>query len=77
MSASSGAFGTSCPPWSSSATALIDTDMLKGNPAIKPTLIPVGRFGRTDEVASVVVMLARNGDITGQTININGGGYVI
>lgn len=58
------------------APALIETEMLKGNPAIKPTLIPVGRFGATDEVSSVVVMLASNGYITGQTINVNGGWYM-
>jgi 3-oxoacyl-[acyl-carrier protein] reductase len=58
------------------APALIETDMLKGNSAITPTLIPIGRFGQTDEVASVVVMLASNGYITGQTINVNGGWYM-
>ncbi|AFT86060.1 SDR family NAD(P)-dependent oxidoreductase [Paraburkholderia phenoliruptrix] len=58
------------------APALIETEMLKGNPAITPTLIPVGRFGHTGEVASVVVMLAANGYITGQTINVNGGWYM-
>ncbi|WP_213990418.1 SDR family oxidoreductase [Sodalis sp. dw_96] len=58
------------------APALIETEMLKGNPAIKPTLIPLGRFGQTDEVSSVVVMLAGNGYITGQTINVNGGWYM-
>lgn len=58
------------------APALIETEMLKGNPAIKPTLIPVGRFGQVDEVSSVVVMLASNGYITGQTINVNGGWYM-
>jgi 3-oxoacyl-[acyl-carrier protein] reductase len=58
------------------APALIETEMLKGNPAIKPTLIPLGRFGKTDEVADVAVMLASNGYITGQTINVNGGWYM-
>jgi 3-oxoacyl-[acyl-carrier protein] reductase len=58
------------------APALIETDMVKDNPAIKPALIPIGRFGHTDEVASVVVMLASNGYITGQTINVNGGWYM-
>ncbi|PWJ93779.1 MULTISPECIES: SDR family NAD(P)-dependent oxidoreductase [Mesorhizobium] len=58
------------------APALIETDMITNNPAIKPTLIPVGRFGQPDEVASVAVNLARNGYITGQTININGGWYM-
>ncbi|WP_176026180.1 SDR family NAD(P)-dependent oxidoreductase [Robbsia andropogonis] len=58
------------------APALIETDMIKNNPAIKPTLIPVGRFGVPDEVSSVALMLAGNGYITGQTININGGWYM-
>ncbi len=58
------------------APALIETEMLKGNPAIKPTLIPVGRFGQVDEVSSVAVMLAGNGYITGQTVNVNGGWYM-
>jgi 3-oxoacyl-[acyl-carrier protein] reductase len=58
------------------APALIETDMIKGNPAIKPALIPIGRFGTVDEVSSVAVMLAGNGYITGQTINVNGGWYM-
>ena len=36
----------------------------------QPALIPLGRFGT---VGDVVVMLATNGYITGQTINVNGG----
>jgi len=56
--------------------ALIETDMVRNNPAATPTLIPVGRFGRTDEVAAVAVLLASNGYITGQTINVNGGWYM-
>ena len=55
------------------APALIDTDMIRGNEAIKPGLIPIGRFGTVDEVASIAVLLASNGYITGQTINVNGG----
>lgn len=58
------------------APALIDTEMISGNPKIRPDLIPVRRFGTVDEVADVVVMLARNGYITGQTINVNGGWYM-
>ena len=58
------------------APALIETDMIKDNPAIKPTLIPIGRFGTVDEVSSIAVMLAGNGYITGQTINVNGGWYM-
>lgn len=58
------------------APALIETDMIKDNPNIKPTLIPIGRFGQPDEVASVVLLLATNGYITGQTFNVNGGWYM-
>lgn len=56
------------------APALIETDMVKELGATTAP-IPVGRFGKVEEVASVVVMLAKNGYITGQTININGGWY--
>jgi 3-oxoacyl-[acyl-carrier protein] reductase len=56
--------------------ALIDTDMVRANSAASPDLIPVGRFGSVDEVASLVVALAANGYVTGQTIGINGGRYV-
>jgi 3-oxoacyl-[acyl-carrier protein] reductase len=58
------------------APALIDTEMMRDNPRATPALIPVGRFGTVDEVAEVVVMLATNGYITGQTINVNGGWYM-
>jgi 3-oxoacyl-[acyl-carrier protein] reductase len=58
------------------APALIETDMIRGNPNIRPDLLPVGRFGQADEVAETVVLLARNGYMTGQTVNINGGWYM-
>jgi 3-oxoacyl-[acyl-carrier protein] reductase len=58
------------------APALIETDMVTANLRAKPDLIPVGRFGAVREVAEVVVMLATNGYITGQTINVNGGWYM-
>ena len=58
------------------APALIDTDMVRGNPAARPDLIPVKRFGLPDEVAAVAVLLASNGYITGQTISVNGGWYM-
>jgi 3-oxoacyl-[acyl-carrier protein] reductase len=58
------------------APALIDTEMVRLNPRATPNLIPVGRFGAAEEVASVVVMLAENAYITGQTINVNGGWYM-
>ncbi|MGA2620789.1 MAG: 3-oxoacyl-ACP reductase family protein [Thermoguttaceae bacterium] len=58
------------------APALIETDMMRDNPRARPELIPVGRFGTVDEVADVVVMVATNGYITGQTVNVNGGWYM-
>jgi 3-oxoacyl-[acyl-carrier protein] reductase len=58
------------------APALIATEMVSSNPNAKPDLIPVGRFGDDHEVADVAVMLATNGYITGQTINVNGGWYM-
>ena len=57
------------------APALIYTEMVAVNPKARADLIPVGRFGAVEEVANAAVMLARNGYITGQTINVNGGWY--
>jgi 3-oxoacyl-[acyl-carrier protein] reductase len=57
------------------APALIDTEMVRANPRARPDLIPVGRFGRSDEVAAVVAALAANAYVTGQTIGVNGGWY--
>ena len=56
--------------------ALIDTEMVRSNPRAKPELIPVGRFGNVDEVASAVLMLVGNAYMTGQTVNVNGGWYM-
>jgi 3-oxoacyl-[acyl-carrier protein] reductase len=58
------------------APALIATEMVTANARARPDLIPVGRLGTAEEVAEVVVMLACNGYITGQTINVNGGWYM-
>jgi len=58
------------------APALIATEMVTANPAVKPDLIPMGRFGESEEVADVAVMLAGNAFITGQTIGVNGGLYL-
>ncbi len=58
------------------APALVETDMVRNNPRARAEIIPVGRFGEVDEVAEVVVMLARNAYITGQTIHVNGGWYL-
>lgn len=58
------------------APALIETEMITSNPKARPDIIPVGRFGAVPETADVAVMLAHNGYITGQTINVNGGWYM-
>jgi 3-oxoacyl-[acyl-carrier protein] reductase len=58
------------------APALIETDMVTQNLQVTPEVVPVGRFGAAEEVAQVIVMLAQNGYITGQTINVNGGWYM-
>jgi 3-oxoacyl-[acyl-carrier protein] reductase len=58
------------------APALIETDMVTANLNARPERIPVGRFGDVSEVASVAVLLARNGYVTGQTIHVNGGWYL-
>lgn len=53
----------------------IITEMLEGAP-MTTSLVPMGRFGHPDEVASAAVMLAGNGFISGQTISINGARYM-
>lgn len=57
-------------------TPLVTTDMIRDNPNVRPDLIPVGRFGAVDEVAEVAVMLARNGYVTGQALNVDGSRYM-
>jgi len=54
----------------------ISADMSDALPQLRPELVPVGRFGSVEEVAEVAVMLACNGFITGQTVNINAGRYL-
>ncbi|MFW6180387.1 MAG: SDR family oxidoreductase, partial [Spirochaetota bacterium] len=58
------------------APALIETEMVTTNPRARADIIPVGRFGTSEETAQVAVMLATNGYITGQTVNVNGGWYM-
>ena len=50
--------------------------MVRNNPRARLDLIPVGRLSTVEEAADVAVMLATNGYITGQTINVNGGWYM-
>jgi 3-oxoacyl-[acyl-carrier protein] reductase len=58
------------------APSLIETDMVTNDLQVAPELIPLGRFGTTEEVARVVAMLAENAYITGQTIYLNGGRFM-
>jgi 3-oxoacyl-[acyl-carrier protein] reductase len=58
------------------APALIDTEMVRANLNARPDRIPVGRYGTSEEVADVAVMLAKNAYITGQTIHVNGGWFM-
>jgi 3-oxoacyl-[acyl-carrier protein] reductase len=58
------------------APALVETEMVTSNPNARPDRIPIGRYGSPGEVAEVAVMLARNGYMNGQTINLNGGWFM-
>ena len=58
------------------APALIATEMVRANPNATAGHIPIGRFGEVEEVADVAVVLAGNGYVTGQTINVNGGWFM-
>ena len=58
------------------APALVATDMVTSKPNARSDLIPVGRFGDPQEIAGVAVLAARNGYLTGQTINVNGGWFM-
>ena len=60
------------------APGFIDTDMTQDLPQSElKTMIPVGRFGRPEEVAALVDFLVSDeaAYITGEVININGGIY--
>jgi 3-oxoacyl-[acyl-carrier protein] reductase len=58
------------------APALIETDMVTGNPNASTSRIPMGVFGSPSEVARVAVLLAESDYMTGQTISVNGGWYM-
>jgi 3-oxoacyl-[acyl-carrier protein] reductase len=53
--------------------SLIETDMTGSHRSEIIGRIPVGRLGTGEEVAAVVVMLAANAYMTGQTVQVNGG----
>jgi 3-oxoacyl-[acyl-carrier protein] reductase len=54
------------------APSLIETDMMKGQENLIGR-IPLGRFGRAEEVATAVMMLINNPYMTGQTVAMSGG----
>jgi len=55
------------------APSLIETDMVRAGLASAAQRIPLGRFGTTDEVAQVAMMLVGNAYMTGQTVALSGG----
>jgi 3-oxoacyl-[acyl-carrier protein] reductase len=55
------------------APSLIATDMVQAGLAASLSRIPVGRFGTSEEVADVVLMLVGNAYMTGQTVSLSGG----
>jgi 3-oxoacyl-[acyl-carrier protein] reductase len=54
------------------APSLIETDMMQGQQNLV-SRIPLGRFGKADEVAQAVMMLLDNPYMTGQTVAMSGG----
>ena len=58
------------------APSLIQTDLAQRDLRVDPKSTPIGRLGMPEEVANVVVMLAKTGYITGQTIFVNGGRHM-
>jgi 3-oxoacyl-[acyl-carrier protein] reductase len=47
--------------------------MVKSGVASSPARIPLGRFGTSEEVATVALMLINNEYMTGQTVALSGG----
>src|SRR4051794_470096 len=55
------------------APALIDTDMLPGDPEALAARLPVKRLGRPEEVADLIAAVVANGYLTNQSILVDGG----
>ena len=58
------------------APALVaDTAMVQGNPELTRQPPPIGRFGRSAEVADLALAVLANGYVTSQVVGIDGGIY--
>ena len=57
------------------APSLIETEMMKGQENLV-SRIPLGRFGKADEVARAVMMLVDNPYMTGQTVAMSGAAWL-
>jgi 3-oxoacyl-[acyl-carrier protein] reductase len=59
------------------APGLIATDMLAGDPRLEALerSVPAGRLGQPAEVADLIVAVAQNAYMTGQTVSVDGGRY--
>jgi 3-oxoacyl-[acyl-carrier protein] reductase len=58
------------------APALIeDTAMFPGDPVELAARVPVGRLGKSSEVADLALAILRNGYITNQVVSVDGGIY--
>ena len=57
------------------APAIIDTDMTTQDLRAATPNNPMGRFGTVEETVDAVMLMVRNGYITGQTLLVNGGNY--
>jgi 3-oxoacyl-[acyl-carrier protein] reductase len=55
------------------APSLIETDMMPASAVNAGARIPIGRLGRSDEVAQATLMVLGNAYMTGQTIHVHGG----
>ena len=57
------------------APGFIETAMLPGDPRQLANVTPIGRVGRPEEVADLALAILRNGYVTSQVFNIDGGMY--
>lgn len=55
------------------APSLIDTEMMASQREEIAATLPLKRLGTSEEIAAVVVMVATNAYMTGQTVHVNGG----